>query len=51
MKRQDITRETIRCAVERSTRASAAIERREVPVGFVRSAKVEQFLAARKQNA
>lgn len=48
MKRSEITREAIRRSIERSTRASAAIERREVPAGFVRSAKAEQFLAARK---
>ncbi|MFT4136631.1 hypothetical protein [Microbacterium sp.] len=51
MKRTDITRDVILRAVDRSTRASAALERREIPVGFVRSTRVEQFLADRKQNA
>jgi len=33
-----------------STRASARLERRDVPAGFVRSQRVERFLAERRQR-
>lgn len=39
--------DALRRAVERSTRSSAALERRTVPVGHVRSEKVRRFLEAR----
>lgn len=48
MKRKDVTREALHRAALRSTRASAALENRSVPVGVTRSERVERFLAARK---
>lgn len=51
MKRKDITREAIRRATLRSAKASSALERREVPPGFVRSERAERFLAVRRQEA
>ena len=50
MKRKDVTREALHRAAQRSTRASAALENRSVPVGVSRSERVERFLAARKQR-
>lgn len=50
MKRKNVTRETLRPAAMRSTRASAALETRSVPVGAVSSERVERFLAVRAQR-
>ena len=47
MKRKDVTLEALHRAALRSTRASAALENRSVPVGVTRSERVERFLAAR----
>ncbi|WP_298742133.1 hypothetical protein [uncultured Microbacterium sp.] len=44
---KQVTREALRRAVEKSTRSSAALERRSVPAGHVRSEKAARFLAAR----
>lgn len=41
--------DALRRAVERSTRASAALECRSVPPDHVRSEQVERFLAARRR--
>ena len=46
-----VTREAIRRAVTRSTRASARLEDRVVPRGFKRSPKVERFLAKRHRRS
>jgi hypothetical protein len=51
MKRKNVTREALRRAALRSAKASAELERRGVPAGYVRSEKVERFLAARRQSA
>lgn len=45
--RKNVSPDALRRAVERSTRASAALERRAVPAGHVRSDKAAGFLAAR----
>lgn len=50
MKRKNVTREALRRVTMRSTRASAALENRAVPVDRVRSERVERFLAERKQR-
>jgi len=50
MKRKDITREAIRRSSVRAAAASVAIENRTVPVGYVRTERVERLLAARKQT-
>jgi hypothetical protein len=51
MERRVVTKDTIRRLAVRSTEASARLERRVVPAGFVRSPKVEKFLAARRSQA
>ncbi len=51
MQRKIVTREALYRAAVRSMTASAALERRVVPAGFVRSTKVERFLATRRQPA
>jgi len=43
-----VTKEAVKRFAARSTRASAQLERRSLPDGYVRSAKVEQFLAERR---
>ena len=48
MKPRVVTKEAIERFAVRSTKASALLERRVVPAGFVRSPKVEKFLAERK---
>lgn len=44
MTKRTVSAETRRQFVARSTRASARLERRVVPTGHVRSAKVEKFV-------
>jgi hypothetical protein len=51
MPRKNVSREALHRAALRSAKASAELERRSVPTGFVRSVKVERFLAARRQSA
>jgi hypothetical protein len=46
MGKRDITAGVRRSFVVRSTKASARLERRGVPAGHVRSAKVDEFVAA-----
>ena len=46
MGKRDISAAVRRSFVVRSTKASARLERREVPVGHVRSAKVDEFVAS-----
>jgi len=43
-----VTKEAIKWFAVRSTKASAQLEQRAVPVGYVRSAQVERFLAERR---
>lgn len=50
MERRIVNKKAIQHAVVRSTKASAEIERRTLPVGFVRSERVERFLAERRQR-
>lgn len=48
--RTSVNPDALRRAVERSTRSSAALERRAVPAGHVRSGKAARFLAARRSE-
>lgn len=50
-KERVVTKEAVKRFASRSTRASAQLERRAVPAGYVRSAKVERFLAERRPQA
>ncbi|GAA2231637.1 hypothetical protein N1031_07890 [Herbiconiux moechotypicola] len=50
MKRKNVTLDALRRAALRAARDSATLENRSVPVGTVRSERVERFLAARKQQ-
>jgi hypothetical protein len=43
MKRKNVTREALCRAALRSAKASAELERRGVPAGYVRAEKVERF--------
>lgn len=45
--RRVVDRQALERAADRATRDSARLEGRDVPVGFVRSARVERFLAER----
>lgn len=49
-RRHIVGKEVVRRFAVRSTEASARLERRSVPAGFVRSARVERFLAERRQR-
>ena len=51
VERRVVDRAAIKRAVARSTRASAQLERRVVPNGFVRSERAERFLAERRKHA
>ncbi len=51
MGKRDITAAMRRSAVLRSTKASARLERREVPDGHVRSAKVQEFVSSLRLKA
>jgi hypothetical protein len=48
VKRQPVSQKAIERSVARSTRASARLESRVVPPGYVRSASVERYVASRK---
>ena len=48
MTKRTVTAEAIHRFAVRSTRGSATIEGRELPEGYVRSERVEKFLAARR---
>jgi hypothetical protein len=50
MERRIANTEAVKRSVERSTKASAQLERRDVPAGFVRSERVERFLLERRQR-
>ena len=51
MGKRDITAAVPRGFVVRSTRASARLERREVPAGHVRSVKVQEFVSSLRAKA
>jgi len=51
MNKREISAETRRMYVERSTKASARLEQRVVPAGHVRSAAVEKFVASLRAQA
>ena len=51
MGKRDITATVRRSFVVRSTKDSARLERRDVPAGHVRSAKVDEFVAALRAKA
>lgn len=51
VKRRIVSKEAIRRFAVRSTRESAKLEGRAVPVGHVRSERVHRFLAERRQRA
>lgn len=51
MTKRSMSPEARRRFVVRSTKASARLERREVPAGHVRSKKVEAFVAALRAKA
>lgn len=50
MKGRIVTKEVVKRFAVRSTKASAQLERRAVPAGYVRSERVERFLAERLQR-
>jgi hypothetical protein len=50
VERRPVSKESVKRFAARSTKASAQLERREVPAGFVRSPKVEQFLKQRQSR-
>jgi ribosomal protein L18E len=47
-RRRVLAKDAVKRAAVRSTKASAKLENRVVPAGFVRSSSVERFLAARQ---
>ncbi len=46
-----VSADAIRRFADRSARTSAKLENRELPTGYVMSAKAKQYLAKRRQNA
>lgn len=50
MDRRTVSKEAVKRFAIRSTQESAKLERRTVPVGHVRSERVERFLAERRQR-
>jgi len=46
-----VTKEAVKRFAKRSTLASAALERRAVPAGYVRSARVVEVLARRQSKS
>ena len=51
VERRVVDKNAVKRAAERSTRVSAKLEGRVVPQEFVRSSKVEKFVAARTRRA
>jgi hypothetical protein len=51
VKRRKMSADAVKRFATRSAKASAKLERRELPAGYVRPAAVEQFLAERRQTA
>jgi len=50
-RRRVVKKDTVKRAAARSTKASAKLENREVPPGFVRSSSVKRFLVARQARS
>lgn len=48
MSKRALVSTTVRRFAQRSTAASARLEYREIPAGFVRSSKVEKFLESKR---
>jgi hypothetical protein len=46
-----MSRDAVKRFAARSTKASAQLERRVVPAGYVRSPQLERFLAERQSQA
>lgn len=51
MKRAVVDKAAVKRSAVRSTKASAELERRVVPTTFVRSERVERFLAERRHQS
>ena len=51
MGKREVTAAVRRSFVVRSTKASARLERRDVPAGHVRSAKVQEFVSSLRAKA
>ncbi|EPR75470.1 hypothetical protein ADILRU_2013 [Leifsonia rubra CMS 76R] len=51
MERRVVNKEAVKRFAVQSTQASAQIERWSVPAGYVRSPKVERFLAERQHRS
>lgn len=49
-KRAVVNKAVVKKAAARATKASAKLEGREVPAGYVRSAAVKTFLAERQRH-
>lgn len=49
--KQNVSSEAVKRFAKRSTKASAALERRAVPAGYVRSVRVEKLLAQRQSKS
>jgi hypothetical protein len=50
VKRRVVPKEVVKRFAARSTKASAQLEGRAVPAGYVRSERIERFLAERLQR-
>lgn len=50
-RRRVVKKDLVKRAAARSTKASAKLENREVPAGFVRSSSVKWFLAVRQTRS
>jgi hypothetical protein len=48
--RRVVNKEAVKRSAIRSTKASAQLERRTVPADYVRSERVERFLAERRKR-
>lgn len=48
MERRVVNKESVKRFTAQSTKASAQLERRSVPADYIRSTKVERFLAERQ---
>jgi hypothetical protein len=51
VKRRKVSADAVARFASRSAKASAKLERRELPADYVRPVVVEQFLAERRQTA
>jgi len=51
MSKRDVAAAVRRRFVVRSTKASARLERREVPAGHIRSVKVQEFVSSLRTKA